>query len=91
MGQGQPRVIIWTNYDGPKSPVLHTKFQGNGPFGSREDFWKVFTILDMWLRAFEQSFFPLSQKGFSWNFPSICPEIFQKNVMISEWPWPKVK
>ena len=44
IGQGQPRVIIWTNYDGPKAPMLHTKPQGHWPFGSGEDFWKVFTI-----------------------------------------------
>ena len=29
IGQGQPRVIIWTNYDGPKAPMLHTKPQGH--------------------------------------------------------------
>ena len=29
LGQGQPRVIIWTNYDGLESPMLHTKFCGN--------------------------------------------------------------
>ena len=45
LGQGQPRVIIWTNYDGPKAPMLHTKAQGHWPFGSgEEDFWRVFTI-----------------------------------------------
>ena len=45
IGQGQPRVIIWTNYDGLKTPMLHTKPQGHLPFGSREeDFWRVFTI-----------------------------------------------
>ena len=45
IGQGQPRVIIWTNYDGLKSPVLHTKFRGNQSAGSgEEDFWRVFTI-----------------------------------------------
>ena len=45
MGQSHPRVIIWTNYDGPGSPMLHTKFHGNRPSGSREDdFWRVFTI-----------------------------------------------
>ena len=42
IGQGQPRVIIWTNNDGQESPMLHTKFQ---PTGSRiEDFWRVFNI-----------------------------------------------
>ena len=45
VGQGQPRVIIWTNYDGPKASMLHTKPQGHWPFGSgEEDFWRVFTI-----------------------------------------------
>ena len=29
IGQGQPRVIFLTNYDGPESPMLHTKFRGN--------------------------------------------------------------
>ena len=38
-------VIIWTNYDGPASQMLHTKPQGNWPFGSgEEDFWRDFTI-----------------------------------------------
>ena len=45
IGQGQPRVIIWTNYDGLESPMLHTKFHGNRSAGSgEEDFWRVFTI-----------------------------------------------
>ena len=44
IGQGQPKVIIWTNSDGPKAPMLHTKAQGHWPFGSGEDFWRVFTI-----------------------------------------------
>ena len=45
IGQGHCRVIIWTNYDGQESSMLHTKFRGNRPAGSREeDFWKVFPI-----------------------------------------------
>ena len=44
IGQGHPRVIIWTNYDGLKSPTLHTKFRGNRPSGSREKDWRVFTL-----------------------------------------------
>ena len=45
IGQGQPRVIIWTNYDVLESPMLHTKFRENRPAGSgEEDFWRVFTI-----------------------------------------------
>ena len=43
IGQGQPRVIIWINYDRPKSPMLHTKPHGHWPFGSGEEgFWRVF-------------------------------------------------
>ena len=45
IGQGQPRIIIWTNYDGQESLMPHTKFHGNRSIGSREeDFWRVFTI-----------------------------------------------
>ena len=44
IGQGHSRVIIWTNYDGLESRMLHTKFRGNRPAGSREIFWRGFTI-----------------------------------------------
>ena len=45
IGIGQPRVIIWTNYDVLESQMLHTKFRGNQSDGSgEEDFWRVFTI-----------------------------------------------
>ena len=41
--QGQPRVIICTNYDGQETPLLHNKF--HRPTGSGvEDFLRVFTI-----------------------------------------------
>ena len=44
IGQGQPRVIVWTNYNGLESPMLNTKFRGNLATSSGEDFWRVFTI-----------------------------------------------
>ena len=45
IGQGQHRVIIWTNHDGPKATMLHSKTQGHWPFGFGEaDFWRVFTM-----------------------------------------------
>ena len=44
IGQGQPRVIIWTNYDGPRVPNAIYQAQGHWPFSSGEDFWRVFTI-----------------------------------------------
>ena len=31
-------VMIYINYDGLGSPMLHTKFRGNPPTGSGEDF-----------------------------------------------------
>ena len=37
IGQGQPSVIIWTNLVVLEYPMLHTKFQGHRPFGSREE------------------------------------------------------
>ena len=38
-------VIILSNYNGLKSPMLQTKFSGNRPTGSgEEDFGEVFTI-----------------------------------------------
>ena len=38
IGQGHPKVIISTNYDGLESQMLHTKFRVNWPAGSGEDF-----------------------------------------------------
>ena len=36
--------MIYINYDGPASPMLQTKFRGNRPTRSGEDFLKVFAI-----------------------------------------------
>ena len=47
IGQGQARVIIWTNLVVLKHPMLHTKFQGHQPFGSGEDFFKVLPYMGM--------------------------------------------
>ena len=37
IGQGHPRVIISTNYDGLESQMLHTKFHENWPASSGEE------------------------------------------------------
>ena len=37
IGQGQPRVIIWTNLVVFEHRMLHTMFQGHLPFGSGEE------------------------------------------------------
>ena len=34
---GQPRIIIWTNFVGPKSLMMYTKFEGPRPTGFEED------------------------------------------------------
>ena len=36
IGQGQLRIIIWTNLEGPTSPIVHTKSQYYRPSGSGE-------------------------------------------------------
>ena len=74
IGQGQLRVIIWTNLVVLEHPMLHTNFQGHRPFGSRdEDFLRflphmgVSAILVMWPGPFEQTFVPPSHGGPIWN------------------------
>ena len=37
VGQAQLRIIIWTNLEGPTSPMLHTKSQYHRPSGSGEE------------------------------------------------------
>ena len=56
-------VIIWSNYDGLESQMLHTKFHENRPAGSwEEDFWVVLpykgvaAILVMWPGFRDQTF-----------------------------------
>ena len=55
VGQGQPMIIIWTNFVGPTTQMLHTKSQGHRPSGSGEEDFKGFlpymnvaAILVMW-------------------------------------------
>ena len=47
IGQGQPRVTIYTNYVVLQTLMLHTKFQGNWPGGSEEDFLRFWEFLSM--------------------------------------------
>ena len=37
LGQGQPRVIIYTNFVELESPILHAKFQDHRTSGSGEE------------------------------------------------------
>ena len=42
ISQGQARVIIFINCDGPASLILHSKFHCNRPTGSGKEDFKVF-------------------------------------------------
>ena len=60
MGQGQPRLIIWTILVVLAQTMLHTKFQGHQSIGSaEEDFLRflpymgVVAMLVMWPNSFE--------------------------------------
>ena len=74
IGQGQPRVIIWTKLVELMRSMLQIKFQGHGSFGSGEEVFLRFlpymdmvAILVMWTGPFEQTFNPPSQGGCTWN------------------------
>ena len=85
IGQGQPRVIIWIKLAVLEHPMLHTKFQGHRPFGSREEDFLRFlpcigmaAILVMWSGPFEESFVFPSQGGSIWNLASIGPVVSEE-------------
>ena len=59
---------------------MHTKIQGNRPFGCREEDFLRFkpymgmaAILVMWPGPFEQTFIPLSHRSSLWNLTLIGP------------------
>ena len=85
MGQGQPRVIIWTTLVELPYTMLHTKFQGHRSIGSgEEDFLRFLpymgmaAMLVMWPRLFEQLFFPKGPGGCIWNLVAIGPVVSEE-------------
>ena len=85
MGQGQPRVIIWTTLVVLLYTMLHTKFQGHWSIGSgEEDFLRFLpymgmaAMLVMWPRSFEQLFFPKGPGGCIWNLVAIGLVVSEK-------------
>ena len=69
IGQGQPRVIFWTNYDGPQCYIPSHKVIG--PLVLEKNIFEVFlpymgvaAILVMWPRPHEQTFVPPSHGGY---------------------------
>ena len=83
IGRGQPKVIIWTNFYGPKALILHTKAQGHWPFCSgEEDFWRVFTVYGCGghLGSPEKNFVPPTHGGSTWNLALIGPVVLEKKI-----------
>ena len=85
MGQGQPRVIIWTILVELPYTMLHTKFQAHWSIGSgEEDFLRFLpymgmaAMLVMWPKPFEQFFFPKGPGGYIWNLVVIVPVVSEE-------------
>ena len=81
IGQGQPRFIIWTNYDGLESPMLHTKFRANRSTRFQR-FFKCFYHIWAWQPSWScdsdaanKLSFPLSKEAphkiWLWSAPAV--------------------
>ena len=76
--QGQPRVLIWTNLVVLEHPTLHTKCQGHRPFGSGEDFLRLYHLW-AWRPSWSSDldrlnimfFFSSTHGGSTWNLASV--------------------
>ena len=88
VGQGQSRIIIWINLLGPTSPMLHTKSQSHLPFGSGEDFLRVYTIygngghLGHVTRTIWTNLVSLSLRSLHMKFDFDWPGGFWKNYVL---------
>ena len=67
--------------------MLHTKFQGHRPFGSREEDFLRFlpcmgmaAILVMWPGPFEKPFVPPFHGGFIWNLTLTGQAVSEENM-----------
>ena len=72
-------VMIYINYDGQESQLLHTKFRENRPNRSGEDFLRVFTIYGHGSHLGHVTKIRLT------NFHFLVPESF-RTKFSSEWP-----
>ena len=86
MGQGQPRVIIWTTLVELPYTMLHTKFQGHQSIGSgEEDFLRFLpymgmaAMLVMWPNSFIYISIPITPQAFIWTLDPNCPTVFEQN------------
>ena len=96
MGQGQPRLIIWTALVVLPYTMLHPRFQGHWSIGSGEDFLRFLpymsmaAMLVMWPRPFEQLFFLKGPGGCIWNLGQPRIIIWYKSLCNQIWPWLKI-
>ena len=83
IGQGQLRVIIWTNLVVFEYPMLLTNFQGHRHIGSREE--ECFMFLPYMAGPFEQTFVP----PFHWDikFGFNRPSGFSGKEVWKCWIW----
>ena len=81
IGQGQPRVTIWTNYDGLESQMLHTKFHRNQSTRSGEDFEGFLPY--MGVEAYLQNLVKNSPEEKVIIFICKC-----HGTKVKKWPWP---
>ena len=86
MGQGQPRVIIWTTLVVLPYMMVHTKVQGHGSIGSgQEDFLRFLpymgmaAMLVMWPNSFVKIFIPILPQAFIWILVPNGQTVFEKN------------
>ena len=86
MGQGQPRVIIWTTLVVLPYTMLHTKFQGHWSIGFvEEDFLRFLpymgmaAMLVMWPNSFILIFIPILPQAFIWTLDPNHLTVFEKN------------
>ena len=86
MGQGQPRVIIWTSLVVLLYTMLHTKFQGHWSIGSgEEDFLRLLPYMGMaamlvkWPNSFVKIFITILPQAFIWSLVLNDPIVFEKN------------
>ena len=84
IGQGQLRIIIWTNFVG-QCP-LYTKFKCHWP-GDFGDFFKRFlpymgmvATLIIWPGSFEQTFIPPFHWWSTWNLAMIGPAVPEEKM-----------
>ena len=86
---GQPSVIIWTNYDGLESQMLHAKFCGNRSTDSgEEDVFEGFlphmgmaAILVMWPALCSRTFISLYLKAYIQNLVKNGQVVSWKNKL----------